>query len=110
MVSGNVPAAILPRIVAGAGPSDEPSLPRDSAELAPIAGAKAARGPSGVLQPSCDRDRDPVSRSGVGVSERSNLESLARQLPKVCERVAFAGREMFTLSVYVYMMCQFDNW
>jgi hypothetical protein len=69
-----------PRISAGAGPTDEPSLPRDSAELALIAGAKTARVPSGVLQRSCDRDRDPVSRSGVGVSERANLESLPRQL------------------------------
>jgi hypothetical protein len=47
MVSGNVPAAIPPRIAAGAGLA-EPSLPRDSAELAPIAGTKAAEVPSGV--------------------------------------------------------------
>jgi hypothetical protein len=80
MVSGNVPAAVPPRIAAGAGPIDEPILPRDSAELAPIAVARAARVPSGVLQRSCDRDRDPASRSGVGASERANLESLPRQL------------------------------
>jgi hypothetical protein len=87
MISGNVPAAIPPRIAAGAGPTDDPSLPRDSAELAPIAGANEARVPSGVLQRSFDRHRDPVSRSGVGVSERANVESLPRQLPD-CSKFA----------------------
>jgi hypothetical protein len=58
MVSGNVPAARPPGIAAGAGPTDEPSLPRDFAELSPIADAKSARVPSGVLQRSSDTDRD----------------------------------------------------